>query len=143
MRVQESCINGYIDQLITQLKNQETTDNGVVNIVQWFNFTTLDVIGDLAFGESLLILKNAVWSRTLSTIYDSVQFTANQRLMRRLFPLTWRAWIKLVTPTKMIEDRLFQYHLAKDKLAHRISNDTERADCGKIHPIDYLTFKPL
>lgn len=102
-------------------------------MVHWFNFTTFDVIGDLAFGEPFSLLKEGVWSRYLSTIFGSIYFGVLERLLRRLWPLTWKAWAKLITPKKLLDDRMFQYHLAKDKLARRLARDTERPDFGKSH----------
>ncbi|EED16074.1 cytochrome P450 monooxygenase, putative [Talaromyces stipitatus ATCC 10500] len=128
LRAQEACIKGYIDLFIAQLKDRATTGNGVVNMVHWFNFTTFDVIGDLAFGESFSLLKQGVWSRYLSTVFGSIQFGIIERLLRRLLPLTWKNFTKLIAPKKLLDDRMFQYHLAKDKLARRIAHDTERPD---------------
>lgn len=99
----------------------------------WFNFTTFDVIGDLAFGETLSILKEGVWSRYLSTMFGSVQQFVVQRAVRRMFPSTYRFWLKLFTPKKIFDDQMFQYNLAKDKLVRRLAQETERPDFGKIH----------
>lgn len=124
-------MKGYIDQLITQLKHQESTGS-IVNMVHWFNFTTFDVIGDLAFGESFSMLKEGVWSRYLSSMFSFVYFTTFQRAVRCLFPLTWRYWLKLFTPKETLDNRVYAYTLAKEKLTRRLSNDTERFDFGKI-----------
>lgn len=130
---------GYVDQLIAQLKVRETTENGVINMVHWFNFTTFDVIGDLSFGESLEMLKNGVWSKYLATIFGVVQFGAIQRAVRGFFPLTWKAWLKLLTPKRILEDRMFVYGLAKERLARRMAHDTDRYDFGKIYSIKSTT----
>ncbi|GAM37130.1 benzoate 4-monooxygenase cytochrome P450 [Talaromyces pinophilus] len=128
LRAQEAYIKAYVDLLIRQLKDRVTTGNGVVNMVHWFNFTTFDVIGDLAFGEPFSLLKEGVWSRYLSTIFGAVYFGVLERMLRRLLPSTWKTWIKLITPKKLLDDRMFQYHLAKDKLARRLARDIERPD---------------
>lgn len=124
---------GYVDLLITQLKDRETKGNNVVNMVHWFNFTTFDVIGDLAFGEPLLLLEGGVWSRILSTIFGSVQFGAVERLVRRLLPSMSRNFMKLITPKKLLDDRMFQYNLAKDRLSRRMAHDSEKFDFGESY----------
>lgn len=47
---QEDLVQLYVDKLISQLNIHATGKEGV-NIVKWYNFTTFDIIGDLAFGE--------------------------------------------------------------------------------------------
>jgi cytochrome P450 len=50
MREQQPIIKGYIDLLIQRLR--EISSRGEpADLGAWYNFTTFDVIGDLAFGE--------------------------------------------------------------------------------------------
>jgi cytochrome P450 len=47
---QEEILQGYVSQFIAGLKAMG--DRGeMFNLVNWYNFTTFDIIGDLAFGE--------------------------------------------------------------------------------------------
>jgi cytochrome P450 len=50
----------YIDFLIRRLRETVVfSKNGcaIVDMVQWFNFTTFDIVGDLALGESFRCLE--------------------------------------------------------------------------------------
>jgi cytochrome P450 len=47
---QEPILQMYVDKLITNLKRLELNSEEL-NLVNWLNFTTFDIIGDLAFGE--------------------------------------------------------------------------------------------
>jgi len=47
---QEDIIQGYVNQFITHMKRM-AAKNKIFNMVNWLNFTTFDIIGDLAFGE--------------------------------------------------------------------------------------------
>lgn len=137
---------GYVDLLIARLKEVETKGDGVVNMVHWFNFTTFDVIGDLAFGESFSLLKEGVWSRHLSSIFGLVQFAMVERLVRRLLPSTWKFFVKLITPKKLQDDRMYQYNLGKEKLSRRVAHNTEKLDFGEKHqnhPMDHLRHRLL
>ena len=49
MREQQPIIKKYIDLLVQKLR--DNCDTGTVNMAAWYNYTTFDVIGDLAFGE--------------------------------------------------------------------------------------------
>lgn len=47
---QEDILQGYVSKFIAGLKAM--SDRGeMFNLVNWYNFTTFDIIGDLAFGE--------------------------------------------------------------------------------------------
>jgi cytochrome P450 len=50
MREQQPLIKKYIDLLITRLRERAKPGNKV-DMAAWYNWTTFDVIGDLAFGE--------------------------------------------------------------------------------------------
>ena len=55
----EGLVRGYVDLLmgglgkVADLQDGDGKGEGVTDIVKWFNFTTFDLIGDLAFGEDL------------------------------------------------------------------------------------------
>ncbi|KAL9079651.1 MAG: hypothetical protein Q9157_001483 [Trypethelium eluteriae] len=50
LRDQEGMLKLYVEKLMTKLR--ETAGDGPLNIMNFFNWTTFDVIGELAFGES-------------------------------------------------------------------------------------------
>ena len=50
MRAQQPLIQGYVDLLVRRLR-ERGEGGGVVDMAAWYNYTTFDVIGDLAFGE--------------------------------------------------------------------------------------------
>lgn len=52
LRQQEYILRKYIDLLICRLTEAAKSTNPAVDFVQWFNFTTFDIIGDLSFGRS-------------------------------------------------------------------------------------------
>ncbi|KAJ5556972.1 hypothetical protein N7494_000887 [Penicillium frequentans] len=59
LRGQEPIIKGYVDLLIQRL--HETINGGTISVdaVSWYNFTTFDIIGDLAFGEPFNCLQDS------------------------------------------------------------------------------------
>jgi len=54
MREQQPIIKSYIDLLMRRLRENAAGGKNAVDIGAWLNFTTFDVIGDLAFGERLV-----------------------------------------------------------------------------------------
>jgi cytochrome P450 len=51
MREQQPLIKGYIDLLVRRLRERAEDGKKAVDMAAWYNYTTFDVIGDLAFGE--------------------------------------------------------------------------------------------
>ena len=51
MRDQQPLIKKYLDTLLRKLKENGEGGKKALDIMAWYNFTTFDVIGDLAFGE--------------------------------------------------------------------------------------------
>lgn len=57
LRNQEPILTRYFDSLILKLK--EHCANGPVDLSKFFNFVTVDIIGDLTFGQSFDCLENS------------------------------------------------------------------------------------
>jgi cytochrome P450 len=55
MREQQPLIKSYIDLFIRRLREHGEGGNKAVDLAAWYNFTTFDVIGDLAFGERWVV----------------------------------------------------------------------------------------
>lgn len=66
LKAQEPLISEVIDEFVMQLGATASTETGV-DITKWYNLTTFDIIGSLAFGESF----GGVKSGGGSTLYAS------------------------------------------------------------------------
>ena len=74
MREQESLIMNFIDLLIQRLKTQiEGEMGGEVDLVQWYNFATFDIIGDLSLGQSFDSLKAGKYHVWISNIFRGIK----------------------------------------------------------------------
>ena len=51
LKAQESLVTNVVDLFITQL-DVHASGEKAADMVMWFNLTTFDIIGSLAFGES-------------------------------------------------------------------------------------------
>ncbi|KAI1817267.1 cytochrome P450 [Poronia punctata] len=68
---QEPLITTYVDLLIQRLRQVSETAEPT-NMVRWYNFTTFDLIADLAYGESLHGLESGqsnVWLENIEKIF--------------------------------------------------------------------------
>lgn len=70
LALQEPLIDVYADLLMKRLR--EVAESGrSTNIIRWYNYTTFDLIGDLAYGESFTGLedgKSNLWLDTISNM---------------------------------------------------------------------------
>ncbi|KAI5917042.1 cytochrome P450 [Camillea tinctor] len=80
---QQPLINKYIDLLIKRL--HENAGNPV-NMVSWYNWTTLDIIGDLSVGEPFGCLKKPQSHFWVTTIFGSLKYLSYVRHIE-YFPL--------------------------------------------------------
>ncbi|CAG8217872.1 unnamed protein product [Penicillium nalgiovense] len=76
LRSQETIIKGYIDLLMQRLHENIDGGTSTVDMVAWYNFTTFDIIGDLAFGEPFDCLKNSEYHQWVSIIFSSLKYGA-------------------------------------------------------------------
>ncbi|KAF6791999.1 cytochrome p450 [Colletotrichum musicola] len=72
MIAQQPLIQTQVDLLIQRLHEKCEGGDRALNMVSWYNWTTFDVIGDLAFGEPFGCLESAEYHPWVSVIFDSI-----------------------------------------------------------------------
>ncbi|KAK4152708.1 cytochrome P450 [Chaetomidium leptoderma] len=125
MREQQPLIQGYVDLLIRRLR--EVGEGGQkVDVAAWYNFTTFDVIGDLAFGESFGCLDNSAYHPWVKAIFDVARAgTVFQSLAH--YPIVIKFLLALI-PAKFMEERNRHMQMTMEKLKRRMEAGKERAD---------------
>lgn len=130
LRAQHTLINGHADTMISQMRaivNQDRSGKGaLVNMTDWLNFFTMDVIGDLAFGESFGCLKNGEyhsWVRTLFSYLKGMSLAAAPRY----YPTTEFLFEKLI-PKSVLEGQRRHTEYAHEKINRRLDMKTDRPD---------------
>lgn len=64
-----------MDLLISKLKEKiDGPSEGKVDLTAWYNFTTFDIIGDLAFGEPFYALENGEYHFWIKNIFQGIKF---------------------------------------------------------------------
>ncbi|EXJ57673.1 uncharacterized protein A1O5_12463 [Cladophialophora psammophila CBS 110553] len=82
---QEDILLGYVRKFISRLEGF-ARDGTPVNLVNWFNYTTFDIIGDLSFGEPFGCLAEGEGSESahwVVLIYESIKSGAIEQATRR------------------------------------------------------------
>jgi cytochrome P450 len=93
LRDQEPLLKVYIDLMIEKMKSVAASETPT-DMVKWYNLTTFDILGDLAFGESFDGLKNNTLHSWVAMLFQSVKFLTVMRaaqqhpfIMKLLIPL--------------------------------------------------------
>ena len=74
VREQESLVMSFVDLLIQRLKTQiKGPMGGEVDMVQWYNFATFDIIGDLSLGQSFDSLKAGKYHVWITNIFGGIK----------------------------------------------------------------------
>lgn len=120
---QEPLIMGFVNLLIRRLG--ERAEDGPQNMVAWYNFTTFDLIGDLAFGEPFDCLAKGEYHSWVSAIFATIKFSVWMNNFRRLglAPL-----VVLFVPRSAREARKRHFANARAKVVARLERGTERPD---------------
>ena len=126
LRGQEGVLNHYLALLLSQLSKR--ADNGeVVNLVQWYNFTTFDIIGDLAFGEPFGCLAAGVYHPWVDTIFDGFKLAVLNQAIKRL-PIA-APILRRFIPKQLVKNQMDHLKLSFEKAQKRLeTGNTERED---------------
>jgi cytochrome P450 len=125
MREQESMMRQYVDKLLIKLGEFAELGKPVV-LSDWYNFTTFDIIGDLAFGEPFGCLDGSNYDDWVQSIFDSGRLgTILQALY--FFPLIKKLVLSFV-PKSLKEAQQRHTDLTKAKMLRRMAMNEERPD---------------
>ena len=121
LREQEPLIREYADLLITRLHESD----GPQDMAKWYSWTTFDLIGDLAFGESFHCLETTSTHPWIGFIFGSVKAIPYITLLCRygLFSL-----LLPLLPKKLLDARREHYEFGKEKVMGRVGLGKERGD---------------
>ncbi|MCJ1373424.1 hypothetical protein MMC20_004652 [Loxospora ochrophaea] len=149
IREQEPIIQSYIDKLMNRFHQSAKTTtrssgqeavvtSGNLNIVEWFNYTTFDIISDLGWGTSFRCLETAEYHPWITVIlhFKAALFGAALKyypfinyLVSFVTPSSAKAALQLVTST------------AEANVKSRLSNKSNRPDIMS-HAIGYNASSP-
>lgn len=124
---QQPLIQQYVDLLMQRLRENCQDGTRALDMTKWYNWTTFDVIGDLAFGEPFGCLSESNYHPWVSMIVHGVKQGAQLVALRRSFPNVARLiqtyFLRVITPKR--EQHL---ELTHTKVAKRIAMQEDRPD---------------
>ncbi|KAH8649184.1 cytochrome P450 monooxygenase [Xylariales sp. PMI_506] len=124
---QEPLITRYIDLLISRLRERCGGGAAPLDVVDWYNWTTFDIIGDLAFAEPFGCLEGASYHPWVAMIFSVVRQATILTQITYVWPGV-QYWLR-VFAGKAIDDQIREYEtLVKEKVAKRRELGTSRPD---------------
>ncbi|KAK9413548.1 putative Cytochrome P450 [Seiridium unicorne] len=138
MRGQEPIIGGYVDLLIQRLRAACEGGNKPLNMRNWLNYATFDIIGDLGFGSPFGCLESSDYHPWVRVITDNIKQGA---IFNSLQAVGGRPILQFLQRNGFLKSRDQHQELVKEKLAQRLELDAERPDLieGLIRKRDELS----
>jgi cytochrome P450 len=127
---QEDIIQDYVSQFIKHL-HRLSAKNEAFNMVNWLNFTTFDIIGDLAFGEPFGCLESGEFHFWVSLIFETVKAGAIEQATRRFATAgsAFQNFLLKCIPNEIRERRKNHLKFSTEKVMRRLANEkTEHRD---------------
>jgi cytochrome P450 len=130
MRAQEPIIAGYVDLLIRRLRERCADGEGEaketeLNMMQWYNWTTFDVIGDLVFGKSFGCLDGSSYHPWIPTIMNAIKDGAK---ITALAYLGFKTLAELIVQTVLMKNGKRHRSNVQELLKARLDRKEERDD---------------
>ncbi|KIW06434.1 uncharacterized protein PV09_02881 [Verruconis gallopava] len=123
MKEQQPHIIKYVDLLMKDLKG--IAGDGPLDLVQWFNFTTFDIIGKLAFGEDFGCLREGKVHPWIEMIFGNLKSLVIISCMRRL-GFEWL--LPYLATKKQMIGRIYNYNFAKSMIDERVKRGSDQKD---------------
>ena len=127
LREQESLIQTHVHKLITGLKERIQNHTGaLIDLTDWYHWTSFDVIGDLSFGESFNCLRDTMYHPWVTMLMSSIKIvTMNSTTLR--FPRLQKL-LRLFVSKQMKQEYADHRRLSTEKVEQRMGLETSRPD---------------
>lgn len=131
LRAQYPIIQQHADTLVAQLKRIALTPScgttaSIVNLTDWVNFFTMDVIGDLAFGKPFGCLANGKYHDWVRTLFMYLRFMS-LAVAPGFYPRL-KSLLEWMLPRSLMDGVLQHQAYAYDQINARLDKETSRPD---------------
>ncbi|KAI6379154.1 hypothetical protein MCOR25_002030 [Pyricularia grisea] len=126
MMEQQPIIAKYVDLFIKKLNQRCASGSQPLNMVQWYDFVTFDIVGDLTFGEPFNCLQNSEYHQWVTIIFENIKLAA-LGIQARRFP-TIAKLLEYLIPARLLKQREQHNALTSSKVSKRLEVEGERQD---------------
>ena len=129
IREQEPLVHKNVELLMRRLRERihDSVVAGKVDMSCWLNWTTFDVIGDLAFGEPFGCLQQGEYHPWVSLIFQSVRGVSIMGSVKQ-FPWLNRVFQSLLLHTSLMQKLYDHQRLGIEKIDRRLRSGSDRND---------------
>ncbi|TVY34228.1 Cytochrome P450 monooxygenase [Lachnellula subtilissima] len=121
---QEDIIMSYVDLLMRRLE-EHSVQGKKLDMVKWYNYTTFDIISDLAFNDTFGSLESSAMHPWVSMIFDFIKVNTKLRLFAQ-YPIL-KPFVGFVINKSDIEIIERNQALTSAKLDKRLAQGTNGA----------------
>ena len=127
LKKQESLFLKYVDQLVQKMKQVFTADpEHKFNMVDMYNFTTFDIMGDLTFGDPLQMLADSSYHPWVSAIFANFKIGTYLHCIR-YFPALEALLFRFV-PQSLKEKQRLHDEFSVARVNQRLQQQDTRPD---------------
>ena len=123
---QQPKIQEHVSLLIEKLKTKVDRGDGRVDLCEWYNFCTFDIIGELALGEPFGCLREAAMHPWISLIFSNIKLTAMLLVCNRM-PLLY-ILMPLFVSWSLIKGYKEHQKVTEEKLEKRLADPLSKPD---------------
>ncbi|OCK88101.1 cytochrome P450 [Cenococcum geophilum 1.58] len=127
LKEQEPLFKQYVDLLVQKVSAiAEKDPTAKINLVDWYNFTTFDIMADLTFGEPLHLLDKSKYLPWVSAIFGSIKVGTYEQVFGTM-PFVKSILNKMI-PKSVLEKRKLHMSHTIDRVNKRLAVKTDRPD---------------
>ncbi|KAL4939387.1 cytochrome P450 [Aspergillus oleicola] len=104
LREQEPFVNRYVGLLMQRLSELAASATPT-DLVQWYNFTTFDIIGDLAIGQSFNCLRGSKYHEWVHGFWNTIKLGTFVRAMATCTHVAFLQLLRLLAPASLKASR--------------------------------------
>lgn len=129
LKAQESLFQRHVDMLVSKLAGASDMGNPV-NMLDMFQFTTFDIMGDLTFGQPLGLLENGQYSDWVRHVFDAVKVIPVVQLIQYYPVLSFL--FKRLEPRFVTEMKYNHFKHSADRVDLRLKYGSEKPDIWNL-----------
>ncbi|KAH0593199.1 hypothetical protein MHUMG1_08921 [Metarhizium humberi] len=127
LREQGPLLQRYVDLLIDRLHRVASSSTSTAtDMTEWYNYTTFDIIGDLAFGEPFDCLQNSHYHQWVKAVFATMKAGA---LFKPILSLGLpKSLVTFFMPPELKKRAQENYAYTQEKAQRRVNMKTTRPD---------------